>query len=309
MVQNREQLHQEANDWLNAAGNDISSRFNAFFRSHPEVGVEELANVLDISVNALNPIMDGDLTNVTAETLVKLFIANDLAIEIRPVSETPIGGYGPNGQGVPPQGCGCPMPPRGQGMPPRGGYGVPMPPRPYYAGGPQGGNYGAPIPPRGGFGRRIPVGGTQNGTVADPYHGHEPFAMHDPQGDQHADNGVGRTSATGNGGRATTHYDSMDIPTLRNLIIKNLWDSEINVNTASRDELIDFLVKKENQMLHNEAHPSEGGARPVATHHSEADQPRNVGTSDSTAAGLLKAMLNAAKNDPALAEQLRKFAQ
>lgn len=303
MVQNREQLHQEANDWLNAAGNDISSRFNDFFRSHPEVAVEELANVLDISVDTLNSIMNGDLTNVTAETLVKLFIANDLAIEICPVAETPIGGYGPNGQGVPPQGYGSPMPPRGHGMPPRGGYGAPMSSRPYFAGG------RAPIPPRGGFGRRIPVGGPQGGTVADPYHGHEPFAMHDPQGVQHADDGVGRTARTVNGGRATTHYDSMDDATLKNLITKNLWDSEINVNTASRDQLIDFLVKKENQMLHNEVHPSEGGARPAATHHEEAHQPANVGTSDSAAAGLLKAMLNAAKNDPALAEQLRKFAQ
>ena len=148
MVRNREELRQEAQAWLAQASEDLSSRFNDFIETEG-VDPRELAQVLDISDQILREILNGNLAHVTAEVLIKLFIANDLAVDIVPVSQTPIGQFGahpsPNGQMMPP-----PMMPRM------------MPPS--MMGG---------MPPRGGFGRKAPQSGTTT-TTQDPFNGREP---------------------------------------------------------------------------------------------------------------------------------------
>ena len=314
MVRNREELRQEAQAWLAQASEDLSSRFNDFIATQ-RVEPRELAQVLDISEQVLNEILRGDLTHVTAETLIKLFIANDLAVDIVPVDQTPIGQFGSR-----PAPLGGMMPPPMMGgMPPRGN---------------------APIPPRGGFGRRAPQNTTMT-TTQDPFNGREPFAVDatTPQPrDAHGrfmprnarlnarptSERVVRPANAIAEQREETPYDSMTAEQIKNIIQRNLWASEIDLVHATREELIDFLINKENQFAeqsrHREAPRAEQAPRPAV---SRAEQtrlhaaPRNeqveVRPQGNTAkenpfAGLINAMFAAAENDPRLAEQIRKFA-
>lgn len=311
MVRNREELRQEAQFWLAQASEDLSGRFNDFIETQ---GVEprELAQVLDISEQVLNEILGGDLSHVTAETLIKLFIANDLAVEIVPVSQTPIGQFGSR-----PAPLGGMMPPPMMGgMPPRGN---------------------APIPPRGGFGRRAPQNTTMT-TTQDSFNGREPFAVDAPTPQPRDAHGrfmprnarptserVVRPANTIAEQREETPYDSMTAEQIKNIIQRNLWASEIDLAHATREELIDFLINKENQFAeqsrHREASRSEQTPRTEQAPRAERTRlhaaPRNeqveVRPQGNTAeenpfAGLINAMFAAAENDPRLAEQIRKFA-
>ena len=314
MVRNREELRQEAQAWLAQASEDLSSRFNDFIETQ---GVEprELAQVLDISEQVLNEILRGDLTHVTAETLIKLFIANDLAVDIVPVGQTPIGQFGSR-----PAPLGGMMPPPMMGgMPPRGN---------------------APIPPRGGFGRRAPQNTTMT-TTQDPFNGREPFAVDitTPQPrDAHgrfmprnarlnarpSSERVVRPANTIAEQREETPYDSMTAEQIKNIIQRNLWASEIDLAHATREELIDFLINKENQFAEQSRHREEPHAaqapRPAVSraeqsrlhaaprHERVEAHPQNEASEDNPFAGLINAMFAAAEHDPRLAEQIRKFA-
>ena len=311
MVRNREELRQEAQAWLAQASEDLSSRFNDFIATQ-RVEPRELAQVLDISEQVLNEILRGNLSHVTAETLIKLFIANDLAVDIVPVGQTPIGQFGSRPA-------------------PRGGM---MPP-PMMGGMPHRGN--TPIPPRGGFGRRTPQHTTMT-TTQDPFNGREPFAVDAPTPQPRDAHGrfmprnarptserVVRPANTIAEQREETPYDSMTAEQIKNIIQRNLWASEIDLAHATREELIDFLINKENQFAeqsrHREASRSEQTPRTEQAPRAERTRlhaaPRNeqveVRPQGNTAeenpfAGLINAMFAAAENDPRLAEQIRKFA-
>ena len=314
MVRNREELRKEAQAWLAQASEDLSSRFNDFIETQ---GVEprELAQVLDISEQVLNEILRGDLTHVTAETLIKLFIANDLAVDIVPVGQTPIGQFGSR-----PAPLGGMMPPPMMGgMPLRGN---------------------APIPPRGGFGRRAPQSTTMT-TTQDPFNGREPFAVDVPQSQPRDAHGrfmprnarlnarptterVVRPANAIAEKREDTPYDSMTAEQIKNIIQRNLWASEIDLAHATREELIDFLINKENQFAeqsrHREAPRAEQAHRPsvsraeqsrlhAAPHNEQVEaRPQGNVSEENPFAGLINAMFAAAENDPRLAEQIRKFA-
>lgn len=53
------------------------------------------------------------------------------------------------------------------------------------------------------------------------------------------------TSAIRVNGETHNPFASMTIQQLKDIIEKNLWDSEININSNNRQEFIDFLVKKD----------------------------------------------------------------
>ena len=307
MVRNREELRQEAQAWLAQASEDLSSRFNDFIETEG-VDPRELAQVLDISDQILREILNGNLAHVTAEVLIKLFIANDLAVDIVPVSQTPIGQFGahpsPNGQMMPP-----PMMPRM------------MPPS--MMGG---------MPPRGGFGRKAPQSGTTT-TTQDPFNGREPFAVdvttpqpRDAHGRFMSRNArptserVVRPANTIAEQREETPYDSMTTEQIKNIIQRNLWASEIDLAHATREELIDFLINKENQFAEQSRHRAEHPHRPVVSraeqsrlhaiprHERVEAHPQNEASEDNPFDGLINAMFAAAEHDPRLAEQIRKFA-
>lgn len=311
MVRNREELRQEAQAWLAQAAGDLSGRFNDFIESE-RVDPRELAQVLDINEQILREILNGDLTHVTAEVLIKLFIANDLAVDIVPVSETPIGQFGSRPA------------PRGGMTPP------PMMPRmmpPSMMGG---------MPPRGGFNRKAPQSGRTT-TTQDPFNGHEPFAVdvttpqprdaHGrfmPRNARPTSERVVRPANTIAEQREETPYDSMTAEQIKNIIQRNLWASEIDLAHATREELIDFLINKENQFAEQSRHREEPHAaqapRPAVSraeqsrlhaaprHERVEAHPQNEVSEDNPFAGLINAMFAAAENDPRLAEQIRKFA-
>ena len=298
MVRNREELRKEAQFWVAQASEDLSSRFNDFIKTH---GVEprELAQVLDISELLLDEILRGDLKHVTAETLIKLFIANDLAVDIVPVGQTPIGQFGSR-----PAPLGGMMPP-----PMMGG-----------------------MPPRGGFGRVAPQNTTMT-TTQDPFNGHEPFAVDAttpqprdahgrlmPRNARRTSERVVRPANAIVEQREETPYDSMTAEQIKNIIRRNLWASEIDLAHATREELIDFLINKENQFAEQSRNRAEQAPRPSV---SRAEQsrlhaaPRNEQvevrpqgnvSEENPFAGLINAMFAAAEHDPRLAEQIRKFA-
>ena len=311
MVRNREELRQEAQAWLAQASEDLSSRFNDFIETEG-VDPRELAQVLDISDQTLREILNGNLAHVTAEVLIKLFIANDLAVNIVPVSQTPMGQFGthpsPNGQMMPP-----PMMPRM------------MPPS--MMGG---------MPPRGGFGRKAPQSGATT-TTQDPFNGREPFAVdvttpqprdaHGrfmPRNARPSSERVVRPANTIAEQREETPYDSMTAEQIINIIQRNLWASEIDLVHATREELIDFLINKENQFAEQSRHREEPHAaqtpRPAVSraeqsrlhaaprHERVEAHPQNEASEDNPFAGLINAMFAAAEHDPRLAEQIRKFA-
>ena len=300
MVRNREELRQEAQAWLAQASEDLSRRFNDFIETEG-VDPRELAQVLDINEQILSEILNGDLTHVTAEVLIKLFIANDLAVDIVPVIQTPIGQFGSRPA------------PRGGMTPP------PMMPRmmhPSMMGG---------MPPRGGFGRKAPQSGRTT-TTQDPFNGHEPFAVdittpqpRDAHGRFMSRNArptserVVRPANTIAEQREETPYDSMPDEQIKNIIQRNLWASEIDLVHATREELIDFLINKENQFAeqsrHREAPRAEQSRLHAAPRHERVEaQAQDEVSEDNPFAGLINAMFAAAEHDPRLAEQIRKFA-
>ena len=300
MVRNREELRQEAQAWLAQASEDLSSRFNDFIETEG-VDPRELAQVLDINEQILSEILNGDLTHVTAEVLIKLFIANDLAVDIVPVSQTPIGQFGahpsPNGQMMPPPMMPHMMPPSMMGG----------------------------MPPRGGFWRKAPQSGTTT-TTQDPFNGHEPFAVdittpqpRDAHGRFMSRNArptserVVRPANTIAEHREETPYDSMTDEQIKNIIQRNLWASEIDLVHATREELIDFLINKENQFAeqsrHREAPRAEQSRLHASPRHERVEaQAQDEVSEDNPFASLINAMFAAAENDPRLAEQIRKFA-
>lgn len=305
MVQNKEQLRQEAQAWIAQASQDLSGRFNDFIRQN-EVDVDELADVLDISADTLDYILHGDVANITAETLIKLFIANDLAVEIKPVSETPIGNFGPMGGRMP-------MPPRGTRIP-----------------------MGAPIPPRGGFGRR-PVAAAQN-EIRDPFCGHEVFTADEvpadmqfgrkaPQPrDEHgrfvsrarkaapSPQRVVRKVEAPRQHQAPTPYDGLDKDALANIINRNLWGSEIDLANATKQQMVNFLIDKERAFAEVESQQSPRQNEPRKRQEApraetrQAPQP-NGNVNDPRVVGLLNGMLKLIEQNPQLAEQLSKFGQ
>jgi len=275
MVQNKEQLRQEAQAWIAQASQDLSGRFNDFIRQS-EIDVDELADVLDISVDTLDYILHGDVANITAETLIKLFIANDLAVEIKPVSETPIGNFGPMSGRMP-------MPPLGTRTP-----------------------MGVPIPPRGGFGRR-PVAAPQ------PRDEHGRFVSRARKAAPSPQRVVRKVEAPRQH-QAPTPYDGLDKDALANIINRNLWGSEIDLVNATKQQMVNFLIDKERAFAEVESQQSPRQNEPRKQQEAPRAETRqapqsNGNVNDPRVAGLLNGMLKLIEQNPQLAEQLSKFGQ
>lgn len=287
---NKEQLSGAAMGWLNAASNDLGTRLRHFMNdTHSDA--EDLADVLDLDLDTVEAVVEyGDLSNLSALDLIKLFVVNDLALEIKPISETPIG--------------------RGMGMPdgripvghpfetPR--EAIPQNPNPYSNTRPSG-YRGQPRDAHGRFIARV-----QRLPEANP----TPF----------------ETSQN-------TPYDTMSDDALKSIIARNLWDSEIDINSASREELKGFIIDKEKQFAEMNGggttpnaqprrqtatqnmaqwnHPSDTrsqdmrGAAPSDESRAHRIAPNADG--ENQAKKLLKALTDVLTSNPSLAEQIRNF--
>ena len=287
---NKEQLEGAAMGWLHAASNDLGNRLNRFMED-TDSDSEDLADLLDLDLATVQAIVNyGDLSNLSALDLIKLFVANDLALEIKPVSETPMahGMDAPDGR-IP---VGHPF------KTPR--EAIPQNPNPYSNTRPSG-YRGQPRDAHGRFIARV-----QRLPEANP----TPF----------------ETSQN-------IPYDTMSDDALKSIIARNLWDSEIDINSASRDELKSFIINKERQFAemngggttHNAQprrqtatqnmaqwnHPSDTrsqdmrGAAPSDESRAHRIAPNADG--ENQAKKLLKALTDVLTNNPSLAEQIRNF--
>lgn len=88
---NREQLQRLASEWVRLAKNDIRTKAINFM-DETDSNPSELAYHLGLSEGEIRQIIEGN-GEITISTFAKLLIATGNALEIKPISETPIGNY------------------------------------------------------------------------------------------------------------------------------------------------------------------------------------------------------------------------
>jgi len=245
MVQNREELLAAVQGWMQQAASDLRGHIENFM-STQDVTLEELSDVLAIPLEEMQAMANGN-ANISLESFAKLLIANGFAIQIMPVMNTPIGSYrgpqhGTNRGGfapIPTDQFGRPLPP------PNGFMGNPM---------------GRPMTP---MGRRPMMQGHQGHPMSqDPFNGGMPHAEHPitPQGGQQMP--VGRIVKPQGGSHDP--YSRLSLDALKDIIVRNNWNYEIDLNSASREAMIQFLKDKEQIRIN--------GSAPRASHATPAPQ-------------------------------------
>lgn len=131
-----------AKNWIEQYSADIMEKVENLLNENDSTP-EELADVIDVDVEEIYDILDGNGENISIETLIKVFMVLGFAIEIKPIEETPLVDYNNVNPHVmrdlepefvheerrEPQPSPFTRPPMGMPMPPRNPYGMPKPPR------------------------------------------------------------------------------------------------------------------------------------------------------------------------------------
>ena len=231
MVKNREELLQVASNNANQLKGHLRKAINDFLRTQ-RVTPEELAYVLGITNGEMSQILEGD-GNVTVDVLSKLLVATDMAVEIKPVRQTPLGAYGRNmpRSGAYPGPNGIPVGPDGRPLPPPPGF-----PRPGFGGAPAPGMFDP---------RQREERAADNVEVPMETTG----PVRDSRGRFTKKTATRRPAATQRP-RATeaNPYSNLSADQLVGIIRSNIWDGEIDINRASHDELAAFVANKERIM-------------------------------------------------------------
>lgn len=198
-----------ANGWINQCSADLKGKVEHLLNENDSTP-EELAEVINVPVEEIYDILEGDSGSISAETLIKVFMTLGLAVEIKPIEETPLGSYenvNPHGMREPRQNpftrpCDD-FVPHGHGMnrqmPFPGHFAHREEPNTF-----EGMHHQMPFP--GHFAHR-----------EEPRHPSSPFAL------------MGRDELT-------------------KIIRNKLWDSEIDITRASDRELVRFLEEKDKKM-------------------------------------------------------------
>lgn len=259
MVQNREELLAAVQSWMQQAATDIRGHIENFMNAN-DVSLEELSEVLAIPFDELQAMANGN-ANMSLESFAKLLIANGLAIQIVPVNATPIGSFRGPHHGT-----------RRGGMLTMGTdqFGRPLPPMGPYGRPPM----GAPMmaPPQGGFPGQAPFNGAPHAMQAP--------AAGAPMGQPRAANGQFVRAPRGPMA-GQDPYMRLSVDALKDIITRNNWHYEIDVNQASREDMITFLKAKENSKVHGgvqasqskpstNTHVSQPTAEPEKTHVGDA---------------------------------------
>lgn len=213
---NRQVLQTLASDWTRMAKNDIRNKVIEFM-NEVNTNPQELAYALTISEGELQQILEGN-GEITLSTFAKLLIATGNALEIKPIEETPLGCY--------------------QNMPPEE-------PRPAMHFGRENRETMAPDMP---FGRP-------------PFPPHRPLDFDDHFGTDEDEFGsifARRNRDTRENARPTQHattqrapqskFRMMERPQLVEIINNNLWESEIDINHSSTEDLMSFLEEKDKRI-------------------------------------------------------------
>lgn len=234
---NREQLQKLASEWTRMAKNDIRNKVISFMRE-VDASERELAYVLAISDGELKQILEGN-GEITLSTFAKLLIATGNALEIKPIEDTPIGDY--------------------ENIPTEEEFERPLPrpnvfarqkPQPMQ---PQFGrpNFSRPIPPmheEDGNDFIPPMPEELRRAMEERYDRpvHRPEQPRDEYGRFAPKHPQMRKEEAPR--REVSPFESKSTDELVKIIRERLWDSEINLNRASKEELVAFLDEKNKRM-------------------------------------------------------------
>ena len=231
---NREQLQRLASEWTRMAKNDIRNKVISFMRE-VDASERELAYVLAISDGELKQILEGN-GEISLSTFAKLLIATGNALEIKPIDDTPIGDY----ENVPTEEeFNRPLPrpniferPKPQPMHPQFGrptFSRPMPPIHEEIDEDEK-DFEPPMLEA--FRRAMEERyGRPAHRLAQPRDEHGRFAPVHPKVREEV-----------------SPFESKSTDELVKIIRERLWDSEINLNRASKAELVAFLDEKNKRM-------------------------------------------------------------
>ncbi len=234
---NREQLQKLASEWTRMAKNDIRNKVISFMRE-VDASERELAYVLAISDGELKQILEGN-GEITLSTFAKLLIATGNALEIKPIEDTPIGDY----ENIPTEEeFERPLPrpnvfarPKPQPMQPQFGrpsFSRPIPPMHEE----DGNDF---IPPMLEELRRA-MEERYDRPVHRPEQPRDEYGRFAPKHPQMRKEEAPR--------REVSPFESKSTDELVKIIRERLWDSEINLNRASKAELVAFLDEKNKRM-------------------------------------------------------------
>lgn len=234
---NREQLQKLASEWTRMAKNDIRNKVISFMRE-VDASERELAYVLAISDGELKQILEGN-GEITLSTFAKLLIATGNALEIKPIEDTPISDY--------------------ENIPTEEEFERPLPrpnvfarqkPQPMQ---PQFGrpSFSRPIPPMheedvNDFIPPMPeelrraMEERYDRPVHRPEQPRDEYGRFAPKHPQMRKEEAPR--------REVSPFESKSTDELVKIIRERLWDSEINLNRASKEELVAFLDEKNKRM-------------------------------------------------------------
>ena len=81
-----------AKGWLKEYKADIQSKIENLL-DESEASPEELAEEINVDVEEIYDILDGNAENISVDTLIRVFMVLGLAVEIKPIEQTPLGGY------------------------------------------------------------------------------------------------------------------------------------------------------------------------------------------------------------------------
>lgn len=234
---NREQLQKLASEWTRMAKNDIRNKVISFMRE-VDASERELAYVLAISDGELKQILEGN-GEITLSTFAKLLIATGNALEIKPIEDTPISDY----ENIPTEEeFECPLPrpnvfarQKPQPMQPQFGrpsFSRPIPPMHEE----DGNDFIPPMPEE----LRRAMEERYDRPVHRPEQSRDEYGRFAPKHPQMRKEEAPR--------REVSPFESKSTDELVKIIRERLWDSEINLNRASKEELVAFLDEKNKRM-------------------------------------------------------------
>ena len=234
---NREQLQKLASEWTRMAKNDIRNKVISFMRE-VDASERELAYVLAISDGELKQILEGN-GEITLSTFAKLLIATGNALEIKPIEDTPISDY----ENIPTEEeFERPLPrpnvfarQKPQPMKPQFGrpnFSRPIPPMHEE----DGNDFIPPMPEE----LRRAMEERYDRPVHRPEQPRDEYGRFAPKHPQMHKEEAPR--------REVSPFESKSTDELVKIIRERLWDSEINLNRASKEELVAFLDEKNKRM-------------------------------------------------------------
>lgn len=219
---NRNDLQRLASEWVRMAKNDIRTKATEMMEE-TNATLSELAYNLGMSDGELNQIVNGN-GEITLTTFAKLLIASGFALEIKPVGMTPIGNF----ENVPcDENRACHRTPRPNIFERQ---------RPQTERRNEEEDFARPrIPTFDEFCRMMDEQEANNRVTPQPRDSRGRFMSRNTQ----------NTNTTR---EDVSPFDNMERGELVNIINERLWDSEIDVDCASKGELVTFLKEKDKRM-------------------------------------------------------------